>query len=271
MIFLYNFLQILSAPLLLVFGACGLFSDKYRGRLAGRLGIGLAELVPKNKKGIRRIWIHALSVGEVRSASVLLETLARQYPNVELVLSATTRTGITTAQSHRQMVRFLVPYPLDFRLSVRRFLDRVEPDLFVLVETDFWPNFLWQLHDRKIPAVLVNGRISEGSWRGYRAARLFFRPLFDLFARLYLQTEEDAARMRIRLRRDHFWWSRAVPIPAKRRSCSGHLPGSAGWYPTAGWSLPLGTSGGRPASASLSTGLDCGSGFTARRKARTRK
>ncbi len=94
------------------------------------------------------------------------------------------------------MVRCLLPYPFDLWFAVRRFLDRVEPDLFVLIETDFWPNCLWQLQRRKIPAVLVNGRISAGSWRGYRAARPFFGPLFSLFARLYLQTEEDAGRMR---------------------------------------------------------------------------
>ncbi len=93
MIYLYNFLQILCAPVLLLAGICGLFSGKYRGRLAGRLGFGLAELVPEKKKGVPRIWIHALSVGEVRSAAVLLEALARHLPEAELILSSTTRTG----------------------------------------------------------------------------------------------------------------------------------------------------------------------------------
>lgn len=196
MIYLYNFLQILCAPLLLLLGAGGLLFKKYRGRIGGRLGLGLAELVPEKEKGVQRIWIHALSVGEVRSAAVLLDALARHLPSAELVLSSTTRTGVATAREQQKMVRHLLPYPLDFWFSVRRFLDQVEPDLFVLVETDFWPNFLWQLHCRKIPAVLVNGRISTASWRAYRAARLFFKPLFSMFARLYMQTEDDARSMR---------------------------------------------------------------------------
>lgn len=196
MIYLYNFLQLLSTPLLLLFAAVGLFSGKYRGRMGDRLGMGLADRLPEKKEGALRIWVHALSVGEVRSASVLLQTLGRQLPNAELILSSTTRTGVATARHQKETVRYLLPYPFDLWFSVRRFLDRVQPDLFVLVETDFWPNFLWQLHRRKIPAVLVNGRISEKSWQGYRAAGIIFRPLFSLFARLYLQTEEDAGRMR---------------------------------------------------------------------------
>jgi 3-deoxy-D-manno-octulosonic-acid transferase len=74
-------------------------------------------------------------------------------------------------------------------------LDRVRPDLFILVETDFWPNFFHALHQRAIPALLVNGRMSDKSWKWYRRGRLLFTPLFRSFARLAMQTESEAARM----------------------------------------------------------------------------
>nr|MDA8164606.1 hypothetical protein [Desulfobacteraceae bacterium] len=186
---LYNFLLtaglILAAPLLLV-------KPKYRGRAAARLGAGLTAA----PGGRPRIWLHALSVGEASSARSLVKGLRGAYPGGTIILSTTTRAGSEFAR--RQLaaeVDHFVPFPLDLPPSVSRFLRRLHPDLFILVETDFWPNFLAALRRRGIPALLVNGRISARSFARYRRLRWLFRPLFDSFDLLSMQTAADAGQM----------------------------------------------------------------------------
>jgi 3-deoxy-D-manno-octulosonic-acid transferase len=186
---LYNILLIpaliLAAPLLLV-------KPKYRGRAAARLGVGLK----KAGGGRPRIWLHALSVGEVSSARSLVKALRAAYPGGTIILSTTTRAGSEFAR--RQLtpeVDLFVPFPLDLAPSVSRFLRRLAPDLFILVETDFWPNFLAALRQRGIPALLVNGRVSRLSFVRYRRLRWLFRSLFDSFTGLSMQTAADAEQM----------------------------------------------------------------------------
>lgn len=220
MIYLYNFLQIFLLIfcwlplLLLVLGV-----KKYRGRIPARLGFALPEL-PAD--GRRRIWLHALSVGEVTSCRSLVVALRRSLPEAVILFSAATRAGQAAARSlHGDAVDYFVPFPLDLAWSVHRFLSRLRPDLFILVETDFWPNFLAALERRRIPAILVNGRITAASSRNYRRGKFFFRPLFRAFRYLAMQTAVDAERMV------------ALGVEAKRVVALGNLkydslPGAAG-------------------------------------------
>lgn len=186
---LYNLLLIpgliLAAPLLLV-------KPKYRGRAAARLGFGLTKITG----GRPRIWLHALSVGEVSSARSLVRALRTAYPEGTIILSTATRAGDEFAR--RQLapaVDLFVAFPLDLPGVGSRFLRCLDPDLFLLVETDFWPNFLAALRHRGIPALLVNGRISRRSFTRYARLRWFFRPLFASFAGLSMQTAADAEQM----------------------------------------------------------------------------
>lgn len=195
MIFLYNFLQFLLLllfwPLLLVV-VVGI--KKYRGRILARLGFCLPERHPG--AGGKRIWIHALSVGEVTSCRSLVAGLRQSMPESVILFSAATRAGEVAARAmHGSAVDFFIPFPLDFSGSVGRFLDRLQPDLFILVETDFWPNFLAQLGRRAIPALLVNGRVTAQSSRNYRRFKIFFRPLFSTFRYLAMQTAADGEQM----------------------------------------------------------------------------
>ncbi len=166
-----------------------------------RLGLGLkAHELRKTKK---RIWIHALSVGEVTSALPLISGLRKEMPEVELVFSAATRSGSGVARKLLQgKVDHIIPFPFDFLPVVKRFLQMVKPDLFILIETDFWPSMLSTLKKKNIPSLLVNGRISEKSMTSYKRFSFFFLPLFSSFRTLSMQTEKDRGNL-IALGIDH--------------------------------------------------------------------
>ena len=192
---LYNLLQLLLAPLFVIIIPFYLIGRPEKTAvLSGRLGFGL-KLPERHDSHL--IWIHALSVGEVTSALPLVQQLRAEKANLTtLVFSASTASGHQLAERLIQPhVDALIFYPFDIFFVVKRFLNRVKPDLFILIETDFWPNFLMSLSTRAIPALLFNGRISSRSSRNYRRFGFFFKPLFDQFQVLGMQTVSDSNNM----------------------------------------------------------------------------
>jgi 3-deoxy-D-manno-octulosonic-acid transferase len=194
---IYNLLQLLGLALLwplLILLAAG--RAKYRRRIPARLGLGLRALAATIPAGRPRIWVHALSVGEAASAVPLVRAIRDHFPGAVLLFSAATASGERYARSVPGLPvdRFL-PFPLDIYPVAERFVQRVRPDLFILVETDFWPNFLHRLAAAKVPALLVNGRISQKSYSKYSFLQPFFLPMFRSFTALAMQREEDVARM----------------------------------------------------------------------------
>lgn len=191
MILLYTLLQLILLPILFFpILAIILFVPKYRGRALPRLGFGITRGKYKKKK--KRVWIHALSVGEVTSALPLVVGIHQEMPDVEIIFSAATRAGAALAEKLlSDQVVFFVPFPFDLLPVCRRFISILQPDLFILVETDFWPGMLASLKHKKIPALLVNGRISKQSMASYQRFSFFFRPLFSSFRSLAMQTEKD--------------------------------------------------------------------------------
>ena len=185
---------IVFAPLLFV---KVILTPKYRSRSAKRLGFALGKSPGGSVSGRPRIWVHALSVGEVASARNLVQELRRSYPQGVIIFSSATRTGESFARAILgEHVDCFVPFPFDLLWSVKRLVSWVRPDLFILVETDFWPNFLRELNRRDIPCLLVNGRVSESSLVRYRRFRWIFKPLFNSIQTLAMQTEQDAISMR---------------------------------------------------------------------------
>lgn len=193
MLILYNILHLVGVlllfPLLFVYVAS---KAKYRRHIPKRLGLGIHMPPSEPGNATKTIWIHALSVGEVTSALPLLIGLRQRSGDVSIVFSASTSTGLSLAQKlaspHCDRV---IAFPLDFLPVCMYFLGRIRPDLFILVETDFWPNFIGQLRKRNIPAVLVNGRISHSSLKLYRRYPFFFKPMFETFALVCAQSEAD--------------------------------------------------------------------------------
>ncbi|MDX1390703.1 MAG: 3-deoxy-D-manno-octulosonic acid transferase, partial [Acidobacteriota bacterium] len=147
-----------------------------------------------NPQHARSIWIHAVSVGEVLAARALLQDLRRRYPGHRLLLSTTTATGQQVARQLEEAVDGLFYAPLDFSPIVSRALDRVAPDLVIFVDTEIWPNWLRACRRRGVKTVLVNGRISDGSLRGYRLGRRFMGRVLADVDHVCAQTESWGRR-----------------------------------------------------------------------------
>lgn len=198
MLTIYNLLQIFLLLLgLPVLALVVLLRPKYRGQTLHRLGFGLAARVRGLPVGRPRIWVHGLSVGEVASARALVKGLRAQYPEALLIFSASTSSGLRQAEAViGASADLIIAFPLDLFWSVNRFIELLAPDLFVLVETDLWPNFLAVLRRRRIPAALVNGRISAASLARYRHFSRFFAGLFNSFTWLTMQTAAEVENLK---------------------------------------------------------------------------
>ena len=166
--------------------------NKYVGSLGQRLGYLPLSF---NFDGDESIWVHAVSVGEVLAARPLLADLKRRYPKLRLFLSTTTRAGQQLARSNMTDVDGVFYFPFDWTFTVRRTLDIVKPRLFLMIETEIWPNLLRECRRRGIKTMLVNGRISYRSFPRYRLIAPFFRRALADIDRLCVQGEETARRL----------------------------------------------------------------------------
>lgn len=196
----------LASPIL----AARMARGRYRQIALARLGLGKSWL-PQARPG--GIWLHALSVGEVKSALPLLSALGGRFPDMPRYLSAATAQGFAVAADSLDggSEVSLFVRPLDLPWAVRRVLEQLKPRLFCLVEGDIWPNWQWGLGARGVPRLLVNGRVSPRTYRGYRRLGPFARALWDGFDRVLVQTRVDYERLR------------QVGVPPERLTVGGNL------------------------------------------------
>jgi 3-deoxy-D-manno-octulosonic-acid transferase len=141
------------------------------------------------------LWLHAVSVGEVNVCTQLIRAIEPRMPNLKIVVSTTTTTGMEELKRKLPTLISKIYYPIDLRKYVSRALSAIYPEAIVLVEAEIWPNFIWRATEMGIPIFLVNARLSERSYRGYKRFGFIFRPLFASFAGVGAQTEADAARL----------------------------------------------------------------------------
>ncbi len=153
---------------------------------------GHAAIPPKSRP---RIMLHAVSVGEINAIRLLVEELIRRRPDVEVVVTATTDTGVARARELYSRRCVLGRYPFDVSWAVERFLRAVEPDVVGLVELEVWPNFTAACMRRSIPVVVVNGRLSERSSRRYGHIALLVRSMFRRLSHAAMQTQIYADRI----------------------------------------------------------------------------
>jgi 3-deoxy-D-manno-octulosonic-acid transferase len=142
------------------------------------------------------LWMHAVSVGEVNVCTQLIRALEPRLPNVKIVVSTTTTTGM--GELFKKLPKHIgkIYYPIDHRKCVSRALNTVYPEAIILVEAEIWPNFIWRASNLGIPLFLVNARLSEKSYRGYKRFGFLFRRLFSAFTFVGAQNEVDAVRLR---------------------------------------------------------------------------
>ena len=163
-----------------------------RPRLRERMGLNL----PAEPLRPGSIWIHALSVGEVLSALPLVGALREKHPRRQIVFTATTAKGMAIAHDRLQgLTGALLTMPVDFWWSMRRMLHHVRPVVFVLVETDIWPGLLGLLRKQGTKSLLVNGRVSPGSFRAYRTAPWVATQTYGRLDRCLMQTDLDRERL----------------------------------------------------------------------------
>jgi 3-deoxy-D-manno-octulosonic-acid transferase len=165
---------------------------KYIGSLRQRLGY---LPITFNIDGDESIWIHAVSVGEALTARALVADLRARYPRLKLYLSTTTIAGQQVARRGVQYVDGVFYFPFDWSFIVRRTLSIVKPRVFVMMETEIWPNLLRLCAERGIKTVMVNGRISSRSYPRYRLIRPFFRRVLADIDRFCMQSDESARRV----------------------------------------------------------------------------
>jgi 3-deoxy-D-manno-octulosonic-acid transferase len=165
---------------------------KYITSLTQRLGYLPLSF---NLDGDESIWLHAVSVGEVLTARALLPELRERYPRLRIFLSTTTMTGQQIARNNLQYVDEVFYFPFDLGFIVKRTLRLVKPRLFIMMETEIWPNLLRACHRAGVRTVLVNGRISSRSYPRYKLGRAFFRRVLRHVDRFCMQSEESARRI----------------------------------------------------------------------------
>ena len=143
------------------------------------------------------IWIHAVSLGEVVAVTPLVIELHRRHPECRLVVSTVTETGREAAEQRLAGVAEHCYAPLDFPWVVSRFIERLQPRLYLFVETELWPNLLWHLRKRGVPTALVNGRLSSRSFarQQWAPVRSFYRTMLQTLSLCLMQSDRDVDRI----------------------------------------------------------------------------
>lgn len=196
MVFIYNSaLFFLSVSLFPYLALRFLSEKKHRTGLLQRLGFVPRGILEK-RTGTPVIWVHSVSVGEVLAAAPLIEQIRTAFPSHQLVLSTTTVTGHRVCRNNIAGATDLVIYfPLDIPCILRRIFKLFSPRVILLMETEIWPNLIRQARRRKILLLLVNGRLSDKSFRRYLRARFFVRPLLHSFFFIGMQTDQGKLRI----------------------------------------------------------------------------
>lgn len=170
----------------------------YRKRWAERYGYCANKVQPHG------IVLHSVSVGETLAAVPLVRALRHRYPTLPITVTTMTPTGSERAQSAFGKDVHHVYLPYDLPGSINRFLDTVNPHLVIIMETELWPNIIRLLHQRQIPLVIANARLSERSAQGYKKLGGFMRDLLQRITLIAAQNAEDGDRfLGLGLKRSH--------------------------------------------------------------------
>lgn len=188
---LLGFFSFFALPLLSV---KMIFSGGKRAALAQKLGFLPRETLIK-LEGEPRIWVHAVSLGEVSAVHPLIRRLREIYPKACLMLSTGTESGQKIARERVLEATGSFFFPLDLPFIVRKVIRLMRPDLFILAETEIWPNFLRIVKEEGARTLLVNGRISERSFQRYRKTRFFWTAVLDNLDAMSMIRVQDGERM----------------------------------------------------------------------------
>ncbi|MFC1624265.1 3-deoxy-D-manno-octulosonic acid transferase [Candidatus Omnitrophota bacterium] len=172
-----------------------ILTKRYRYGMGNRFGILSKRLKSISSKN-RVIWIHAVSVGEMKAASILAPFLRKTFPSHTLIFSSVTHTGNKIARTIATGEEEVFYLPIDVSFIVDRVVNIIKPELFLCLETELWPNLISSLYRVNAKIILVNGRISNRSYFGYKKIRFAISPILSKFSVILMQSEEDRVRIR---------------------------------------------------------------------------
>ncbi len=167
---------------------------RYRYGLASRLGILPKHIKSTSSKG-KVIWIHAVSVGEMKVASIIAPLLRKTFPSHTILFSSVTHTGNKIANSIVKGKEQVFYLPFDLSFITNRVVSIIKPEIFLCLETELWPNLITSLYRFNSKIVLINGRISNKSYGGYRKIRFIISRILRKFSLISVQSSEDATRI----------------------------------------------------------------------------
>lgn len=192
MYILYDiFLYLASLVFIPIFIVKMIKTGKYRAGNLERLGF-ISRTKTSRVTGNRTIWVNAVSVGETKAVLPLLRTFRVQHPDIKIALSTNTKTGQEVAQKEASdLIDLLFYYPFDYSWVIKRVLNQLKPEAFIVVEKEVWPNTMRLTKERNIPSIIVNGTISDRSFKSYKKIPFFFKDTFSNIRAYCARTEED--------------------------------------------------------------------------------
>lgn len=193
---LYNILLFIAVLFAFPYYALKMMlTGKYRKSLGPKLGFISPEIF-QEMKGSPRIWIHAVSVGEVTAAAPIVASLRQYFPEACIVLSTSTETGQEMARRIVTEATSFIYYPLDIPRVVRKIIGKVRPDIFILTETELWPNFIRTCKKQGAKIIMANGRISPRSFKKYALTRFFWKGILNMIDEMGVISQIDAERLK---------------------------------------------------------------------------
>ncbi len=164
---------------------------KYRKSLLKRLGFGIKTL---SNDDSFCIWIHAASVGEAKAAKPLCKRLKKKLPDAKIIFSSVTETGYDEVKKNNPYVYKQIYLPIDFSWTAKKLVRAIHPNLFMLIESEFWPNLLNEIQRHNCPIYLMNGKISDRSYKRFRKLPFLKKLFFDPITHFCVQTKNYADR-----------------------------------------------------------------------------
>lgn len=168
------------------------FFHKHSGYTTDAINKKKGNIYLKNNSSNKVVMFHGVSVGEVNAIEKLIKRTREVFPEIRIIVTTGTNTGQEIAQKKLENYADLITYfPFDTPSCVNRFLDNVKPDIIMIAETEIWPNIAIECKKRDIKLCIINGRISDRTYKSYKALKLFFKPLLNYYAGIYTQSSED--------------------------------------------------------------------------------
>lgn len=192
MFFLYNLIlpliAILFLPVILI---AFIAQPKFRAGFVEKIGF-----YSFNRNNNKTVVFHAVSVGEVNAISALVKRYREKNPDINIILTTTTKTGQEVAhKTFSNIVDKITYFPYDFVFSVNAFFNTFKPEKIIIAETEIWPGLVSAAKNKGIKVYIVNGRISPNSYKGYRKFSIFFKPILSKYEEILMQSESDAKRI----------------------------------------------------------------------------